>query len=313
MLTHLGEFCHRRGTCARVGNSPRSEFYLCHILFQPPFAVTNFRRRKRGRHQESSSETRLLSETAATISTVCHTLRAVWIRGVTDLNWTQNRIDVEPIGQTGKDAASRDLLATITGFSRAVAAARQKAKIHQNRKWAEKDATRMLCSRRGTKVMVLARISNTSEPPATLHILGMIVIETLKYLTSERGIMVKALDAIISDASPRYDCLEIAYLRTIIYTAEHVVGQGSFGINDKNELYLNLVLEYVPDTPYRVTRHCSKANQRMPMIYVKLYTYQFTSPMHHSFPDHTYTATEFNSHTLIFISMAGWSGGGKLT
>ncbi|GKC30640.1 TMV resistance protein N-like protein, partial [Tanacetum coccineum] len=39
---------------------------------------------------------------------------------------------------------------------------------------------------RGTKVMTLALISSTLEAPATLHILGMIVIETLKYLTSER-------------------------------------------------------------------------------------------------------------------------------
>nr|GEX06400.1 hypothetical protein [Tanacetum cinerariifolium] len=38
--------------------------------FLPPSAVTNFRRRKRGHHQESSRETRLLSETTATISTV---------------------------------------------------------------------------------------------------------------------------------------------------------------------------------------------------------------------------------------------------
>ncbi|GJT92752.1 hypothetical protein Tco_1081597 [Tanacetum coccineum] len=35
---------------------------------------------------------------------------------------------------TGKDAASRDLLATITGFSRSFCSARQSAKIHQNRK-----------------------------------------------------------------------------------------------------------------------------------------------------------------------------------
>ncbi|KAK9064754.1 hypothetical protein SSX86_016136 [Deinandra increscens subsp. villosa] len=47
-----------------------------------------------------------------------------------------------------------------------------------------------------------------------------------------------------------------------------------FSTTDKDELYLNLVLEYVPETAYRVTRHYSKANQRMPMIYVKLYTYQ---------------------------------------
>ncbi|GLT53641.1 hypothetical protein SLA2020_268990 [Shorea laevis] len=47
-----------------------------------------------------------------------------------------------------------------------------------------------------------------------------------------------------------------------------------FSTTDKDELYLNLVLEYVPETVYRVAKHYSKANQRMPMIYVKLYTYQ---------------------------------------
>ncbi|KAI5062006.1 hypothetical protein GOP47_0022545 [Adiantum capillus-veneris] len=43
---------------------------------------------------------------------------------------------------------------------------------------------------------------------------------------------------------------------------------------EKDELYLNLVLEYVPETVYRVTKHYSRANQRMPLIYVKLYAYQ---------------------------------------
>ncbi|GJV80687.1 hypothetical protein Tco_1516557 [Tanacetum coccineum] len=51
---------------------PLSKFYLCHILFQPPSAATYCRRRKRGRHLESPPETRLLSETAAIISTVAN-------------------------------------------------------------------------------------------------------------------------------------------------------------------------------------------------------------------------------------------------
>ncbi|KAI3931325.1 hypothetical protein MKX01_040242 [Papaver californicum] len=98
--------------------------------------------------------------------------------------------------------------------------------------------------------------------------------------------------------------------QTISYMAERVVGQGSFGIvfqakcletgetvaikkvlqgkRYKNrelqmmrlldhhniELYLNLVLEYVPETVYLVAKHYSRANQRMPLIYVKLYTFQ---------------------------------------
>ncbi|KAH7286584.1 hypothetical protein KP509_32G013900 [Ceratopteris richardii] len=43
---------------------------------------------------------------------------------------------------------------------------------------------------------------------------------------------------------------------------------------EKDELYLNLVLDFVPETVYRVAKHYSRANQRMPLIYVKLYTYQ---------------------------------------
>jgi len=37
---------------------------------------------------------------------------------------------------------------------------------------------------------------------------------------------------------------------------------------------LNLVLEFVPDTVYRVSRHYSKMKQTVPYLYTKLYTYQ---------------------------------------
>ncbi|KAG6781893.1 hypothetical protein POTOM_011278 [Populus tomentosa] len=47
-----------------------------------------------------------------------------------------------------------------------------------------------------------------------------------------------------------------------------------FSTTDKEELYLNLVLEYVPETVNRIARTYSRSNQRMPLIYVKLYTYQ---------------------------------------
>jgi len=41
-----------------------------------------------------------------------------------------------------------------------------------------------------------------------------------------------------------------------------------------DEVFLNLVLEFVPDTVYRVSRHYSKLKQTLPYIYTKLYTYQ---------------------------------------
>mmetsp|Transcript_8618 Transcript_8618/g.14800 ORF Transcript_8618/g.14800 Transcript_8618/m.14800 type:complete len:405 (-) Transcript_8618:1243-2457(-) len=43
---------------------------------------------------------------------------------------------------------------------------------------------------------------------------------------------------------------------------------------EKDETYLHLVLEYVPDTVYRISKHYAKNNQRMPNIFVKLYAYQ---------------------------------------
>lgn len=42
----------------------------------------------------------------------------------------------------------------------------------------------------------------------------------------------------------------------------------------KDEVYLNLVLEYVPENMYRVARHYSKNKQTIPMLYIKLYMYQ---------------------------------------
>ncbi|GIY08198.1 glycogen synthase kinase-3 beta [Caerostris extrusa] len=46
------------------------------------------------------------------------------------------------------------------------------------------------------------------------------------------------------------------------------------GGEKKEEVYLNLVLEYIPETVYRVARHYSKSKQTIPISYVKLYMYQ---------------------------------------
>lgn len=42
----------------------------------------------------------------------------------------------------------------------------------------------------------------------------------------------------------------------------------------KDEVYLNLVLEYVPETVYKASRHYAKLKQTMPMSYIRLYMYQ---------------------------------------
>ena len=42
---------------------------------------------------------------------------------------------------------------------------------------------------------------------------------------------------------------------------------------ESDDVYLNLVLEYVPETVYRVCRDYYKAKQLMPSSLVKLFTY----------------------------------------
>ncbi|KAB7506331.1 Glycogen synthase kinase-3 beta [Armadillidium nasatum] len=42
----------------------------------------------------------------------------------------------------------------------------------------------------------------------------------------------------------------------------------------KEEVFLNLVLEYIPETVYKVARHHSKQKQTIPISYIKLYMYQ---------------------------------------
>lgn len=48
-----------------------------------------------------------------------------------------------------------------------------------------------------------------------------------------------------------------------------------------DDLYLNLVLEYVPDTVYKINKHYIKADERMPMFLVKLYVYQMLRSLAH--------------------------------
>jgi len=47
------------------------------------------------------------------------------------------------------------------------------------------------------------------------------------------------------------------------------------------ELYLNLVLEYVPETVYSISRQHQKAKIPLPLLYVKLYLYQLSRALAH--------------------------------
>lgn len=72
----------------------------------------------------------------------------------------------------------------------------------------------------------------------------------------------------------RYKNRELQTMRILDHPNVVSLKHCFFSTTDKDELYLNLVLEYVPETVYRIAKHYSRMNQRIPLIYVKLYTYQ---------------------------------------
>lgn len=78
----------------------------------------------------------------------------------------------------------------------------------------------------------------------------------------------------------RYKNRELQTMRLLDHPNVVSLKHCFFSTTEKDELFLNLVLEYVPETVHRVIRHYNKMSQRMPMIYVKLYAYQVYSVPH---------------------------------
>ncbi|XP_013586226.1 PREDICTED: shaggy-related protein kinase gamma-like [Brassica oleracea var. oleracea] len=81
-----------------------------------------------------------------------------------------------------------------------------------------------------------------------------------------------ALKKVLQDR--RYKNRELQTMRLLDHPNVVSLKHCFFSTTDKDELYLNLVLEYVPETVHHVINHYSNLNQRMPLVYAKLYTYQ---------------------------------------
>jgi len=84
---------------------------------------------------------------------------------------------------------------------------------------------------------------------------------------------VVAIKKVLQDK--RYKNRELQIMQMISHPCIVELRHNFYTNGDKpDEVYLNLVLEYVPDTVYRVSRHYTKLKQTLPLIYTKLYTYQ---------------------------------------
>ncbi|XP_026442726.1 shaggy-related protein kinase kappa-like isoform X4 [Papaver somniferum] len=72
----------------------------------------------------------------------------------------------------------------------------------------------------------------------------------------------------------RYKNRELQIMQMLDHPNIVALKHNFFSITGKEEPYLNIVLEFVPNTVYGVAKHYSRVNQRMPLIYVNLHTYQ---------------------------------------
>ena len=105
----------------------------------------------------------------------------------------------------------------------------------------------------------------------TLFIFCMLIHFFFQAKCLETGETV-AIKKVLQDR--RYKNRELQLMRVLDHPNVISLKHCFFSTTTKNELFLNLVMEYVPESMYRVLKHYSSANQRMPLIYVKLYTYQ---------------------------------------
>lgn len=100
-------------------------------------------------------------------------------------------------------------------------------------------------------------------------LLSVTVVFQAKCLETGESVAIKK---VLQDK--RYKNRELSVMRMLNHPNVVKLKQSFFSSNEKDELYLNLVLEYVSETVYRVSKHFSRVNQFMPTILVQLYAYQ---------------------------------------
>mmetsp|Transcript_12879 Transcript_12879/g.19391 ORF Transcript_12879/g.19391 Transcript_12879/m.19391 type:complete len:355 (-) Transcript_12879:347-1411(-) len=83
---------------------------------------------------------------------------------------------------------------------------------------------------------------------------------------------VVAIKKVLQDR--RYKNRELQMMKTVNHRNVVKMKHCFFNKGERNGLYLHLVLEYVPDTVYNFCKSFTKKKEYMPLIYVKLFTYQ---------------------------------------
>ena len=68
----------------------------------------------------------------------------------------------------------------------------------------------------------------------------------------------------------RFKNRELQIMKAVDHTNVVKLIHSFYHTTEEDEVYLNLVLEFVPDTVYRIGKHYHKNNQRMPGLLVKV-------------------------------------------
>ena len=63
----------------------------------------------------------------------------------------------------------------------------------------------------------------------------------------------------------------------IVFMQHHFISKGS----KADDVYLNLVLEYIPETVYSVVKHYTRIKEEIPILTVKIYMYQLARALAH--------------------------------
>ncbi|KAK9807999.1 hypothetical protein WJX73_001987 [Symbiochloris irregularis] len=79
----------------------------------------------------------------------------------------------------------------------------------------------------------------------------------------------------------RFKNRELQIMRMLSHTNVVRLRHCFYSTTEKDEVYLNLVLDFVPETVYRIGKHYSKNGQRTPLLFVRLYVYQMCRSLAH--------------------------------
>ncbi|KAL3624478.1 Shaggy-related protein kinase theta [Castilleja foliolosa] len=143
-----------------------------------------------------------------------------------------------------------------------------------------KDFEPVVVSGNGTETGQITVISvggQNGQPKQTLSYMAERVVGTGSFGTVYQAKCLEtsetvAIKKVLQDK--RYKNRELQVMRLLNNPNVIQLKHSFYSTTEKNEMYLNLVLEYVSETVHKASRHYSKVNQYMPMLFVQLYTYQ---------------------------------------